>query len=239
MRQYVYLSATPESLIASQLEPKEFGNYLATGTKKRIRGQAIFFEIDQEKMDSLPEDYIEEKLVPYKDGEPKRSVYLSIYNSLEKTPLAALKNLYLTTDDGKVLELKSAKYESVSKDEIHLYQQINHISTRVASKLFPWEFIKFLMSSEEMWERYKLLAIPPVRKSLEEKYIADDPVRNQRILDYITMGKGKAITPWTNIANTYLKQAYEEALTGKKSAEQALTDADTGLREELETFKLD
>lgn len=102
-----------------------------------------------------------------------------------------------------------------------------------------WEFIKFLMSPEEMWERYELLAIPPVRKSLEEKYIADNPRRNTRILDYVTMGKGKAITPWTNIANTYLKQAYEEALAGQKSAKEALMDADEGLREELETFKLE
>ena len=42
MKKYYYLVATPESLIASHLEPKEFGNYLAVGTKKRTRGQAIF-----------------------------------------------------------------------------------------------------------------------------------------------------------------------------------------------------
>jgi len=102
-----------------------------------------------------------------------------------------------------------------------------------------WEFIKFLMSPEEIWERYELLAIPPVRKSLEERYIADNPRRNERVLDYVTMGKGKAITPWTNIANTYMKQAYEEALTGRKTAKAALLDADKGLREELEAFKLE
>jgi hypothetical protein len=53
------------------------------------------------------------------------------------------------------------------------------------------------------------------------------------------MGKGKAITPWTNIYNTYGKQAYEETLSGRKSARQALMDADKGLREELKTFKLE
>jgi ABC-type glycerol-3-phosphate transport system substrate-binding protein len=102
-----------------------------------------------------------------------------------------------------------------------------------------WEFVKFLMSSDEMWTRYEKLAIPPVRKSLEEDYIADNPRRNSVILDYVIMGKGKAITPWTNIANTYMKQAYEEALSGRKTARQALTDADKGLREELKTFKLE
>ena len=144
MKKYIYLCATPESLVASHLSPHEFGNYLAIGTKKRIRGQAIFFEVDPEKIDDLPVDYINERLIPYKDGEPKRSVYLSIYRSLENTPLKALKSLFLATDDGKVLELNATSYKYIGDDEIHLYQQINPISTRVASKLSPFEFIKFL-----------------------------------------------------------------------------------------------
>lgn len=43
MKRYLYLSLLPEALIASMLPPEEFGNYLAVGTKKRTRGQAIFF----------------------------------------------------------------------------------------------------------------------------------------------------------------------------------------------------
>ncbi len=144
MNQFVYLSASPESLVASQLPPIEFGNYLAVGTRKRIRGQAIFFEIDMEKMESLPRDYIDERLVPYEDGEPKRSVFLSIYRVMEHVPLKALKNLYLVTDDGKVLELKAGEYNPPTGDMIHLYQQFNPIATRVASKLSPPEFIRFL-----------------------------------------------------------------------------------------------
>ncbi len=144
MKQFVYLSITPESLIASHLPPAEFGNYLAVGTRKRLRGQAIFLELDTEKMKNLPMDYLNERLVPYADGEPKRSVYLSIYRVLENTPLEAIKNLYLVTDDGKVLELKSGSYKPDEQDVIHLYQQFNPISTRVASKLSPPEFINFL-----------------------------------------------------------------------------------------------
>jgi len=144
MKQYVYLSMTPESLVASQLPPVEFGNYLATGTRKRLRGQAIFLELDPAKMKDLPVDYMNQRLVPYADGEPKRSVYLSIYRVLERTPLKAMKNLFLVTDDGKVLELKSSTFKPNKQDKIHLYQQFNPISTRVASKLSPPEFIGFL-----------------------------------------------------------------------------------------------
>jgi len=144
MNTYYYLVLTPESLIVSHLAPAEFGNYLSVGTKKRIRGQNIYFEVDPAKMKNLPLDYVESKLVPYPNGEPKRSVFCCIYRVLENTPLSALKSLYLATDDGKVLELHSSEYEEVESDEIHLYQQFNPITTRVASKLTPYEFIRFL-----------------------------------------------------------------------------------------------
>ncbi len=144
MKKYIYLCFTPESLIASHLPPSEFGNYLATGTRKRLRGQAIFLEVDQAKIPDFPIQYVNDRLIPYENGEPKRSLYLSIYRTLESTPLEAMKNLYLATDDGKVLELTSAGYLSNEKEVIHLYQQLNPISTRVASKLSPLEFINFL-----------------------------------------------------------------------------------------------
>lgn len=144
MKKYSYLCLTPESLIASHLPPFDFGAYLATGTKKRLRGQAIFMEVDPEKIPDFPQKHMDDGLVPYENGEPKRSLYLSIYRTLENTPLEAMKNLFLATDDGKVLELYKHTFPSGKKGEIHLYQQLNPISTRVASKLTPPEFINFL-----------------------------------------------------------------------------------------------
>ena len=149
MKQYVYLSITPESLVASHLPPLEFGNYLAVGTRKRLRGQAMFLELDKDSLSDLPLGYLNERLVPYQNGEPKRSLYVSIYRVLESTPLEAMKNLYLVTDDGKVLELKTGSYEGNKEDPIHLYQQFNPITTRVASKLSPPGFINFLTDTEQ------------------------------------------------------------------------------------------
>jgi hypothetical protein len=148
MKNYYYLVFTPESFIASQLSPEEFGHYLSVGTKKQTRGQNIFFELDPDKMKRPPHDYINKKLIPYPDGEPKRSVFFGIYRVLEKTPLKALKNLYLATDDGKVLGICSAETKPEEKEEIHLYQQFNPITTRVASKLNPQEFISFLTNKK-------------------------------------------------------------------------------------------
>jgi hypothetical protein len=144
MDNHFYVTAVPESLVASHLPALEFGNYLATGTRKRTRGQAIFFEIDPDRVKNVPWEYVQRRLVPYPNGEPKRSVYLSIYRVLENTPLDALKNLYLVTDDGKVLGIEAGTYKEKQDDEIHLYQQFNPITTRVASKLTPPEFVRFL-----------------------------------------------------------------------------------------------
>jgi hypothetical protein len=156
MNQYLYLVATPESLVASQLPPIEFGNYLAVGTRKRTRGQAIFFDLDMDKMEDLPRDYMNERLVPYADGEPKRSVYLSIYRVMERVPLPAIRSLFLVTDDGRVLEIKQGKYKPVPGDEVHLYQQFNPITTRVASTLSPPEFIQFLTDTTKLVSTPKL-----------------------------------------------------------------------------------
>ena len=169
MKKYFYLVATPESLIASHLNPFEFGNYMAVGTKKNLRSQSIFFELDPEKLD-LPEKYIDEKLVPYPDGEPKRSVYLSIYRVFEKTPIDALKNLYLVTDDGKVLEIKSKEFKQNRSKKIHLYQQFNPFKTMVSSKLNPVEFILFLTNQT------KPVSVPKLFfAELQLNELANDP----------------------------------------------------------------
>jgi len=149
METYIYLLVTPESLVASHLPPHEFGNYLAIGTRKRTRGQALFFELDPKALDNLPEDHLKLRLVPYDNGEPKRSLYLSIYRVIEHCPLNAFRKLYLVTDDGKVLELESCPYPEKQEERIHLYQQFNPIATRVSSKLSPLQFIHYLTNTSK------------------------------------------------------------------------------------------
>ena len=64
---------------------------------------------------------------------------------LENLPLAALGNLYLTTDDGKVLELERENYEEKSTGrELHLYQEFLPVNPRIASNLNPRAFCKFV-----------------------------------------------------------------------------------------------
>ena len=173
MERYLYLSATPEALIASMLPPQEFGNYLAVGSEKRTRGQAIFFEVDMEKMkDQLPMDYIEKRCVPQKNNRPKRSVYIHICRVLEMVPLEALKSLYLTTDDGRVLELKKSEYQEDQSDiGLHLYQEITPVTPRVASTLNPRELASMMTDPLEQVRVPKLFFV-----ELDLGDLANDPV---------------------------------------------------------------
>jgi hypothetical protein len=147
MERFLYLTLNPESLISSMLSPLEFGNYLAVGAKKRTHGQAMYFEVDQNTVsDYLPWDFIEKRCVPHPDGTLKRSVFLSIYRVLEVTPLQALKNLYLVTDDGIVLELQRVPYDVKKEEEkaLHLYQELCPVTPRIVSTLPPYKFAQFV-----------------------------------------------------------------------------------------------
>ena len=147
MSKYVYLTSTPEAIVASMLPPEGFGMYLSTGTKKRNKGQTIFFEVDLEKISGLIDmDSLNKRCVAKEDGSPKSSVYLSVYRALELIPTGALKSLFLTTDHGCVLELKKAVYDknAESKNALHLYQELCPVTPLVVSDLPPSAFLKRL-----------------------------------------------------------------------------------------------
>jgi hypothetical protein len=129
------------------LPPEGFGAYLSTGTKKRNKGQAIFFEVDLGKIENLIDmDSLNKRCVAKEDGSPKSSVYLSVYKVLEMVPLAALKSLYLTTDHGWVLELKRSTWDKSKEKEnaLHLYQELCPVTPLVASGFPPSVFMKRL-----------------------------------------------------------------------------------------------
>ena len=147
---YVYLSMIPESLVASMLPPEQFGTYLAVGTRKRSRGQAIFFDLK----DTFDSDYfdfhaIEKECVPHPSGQPKNSLYLAIYRVLEHVPLEMLNSLWLVTRDGKVLELKQGEVPSGMSDTYHLYQDICPVHPRIASSLDPVDYCKFVTDPDK------------------------------------------------------------------------------------------
>ncbi len=141
MKIHLYLSLNPETLVASHLPPEEFGAYLAVGTQKYSRGQAMFFEVDPDMHSAYPPfQGIAARCQPHLDGSPRRSTYLAIYRVLEHVPVAALGQLHLVTHDGRVLALNSAPMAPTVDRCFHLYQEFCPVTPRVVSTLDPAEF---------------------------------------------------------------------------------------------------
>jgi len=147
---FLYLSLIPEALIASMLPPEEFGNYMAVGTLKRTMGQAMFFAIEGlDKSDAFDLKEATRRCVPHADGEPKRSVYLSVYRVLEQVPLASIRDLYLVTPDGRVLALEAGNQPAKFERRYHLYQEICPVHPRIVSDKNPVEFVKHITSPHQ------------------------------------------------------------------------------------------
>lgn len=141
MNVHLYFSLIPEALIASNLPPEKFGQYYATGSGYKSKGQCLFFEVDI----NFRSDYFDiptaiERCVPTADGTPKHSVYVSVYRVLEHIPISALGKLYLTTAYGHTLGLNRGVVPEDKEACLHLYQDLAPVNSLVVSNLEPVAF---------------------------------------------------------------------------------------------------
>jgi len=86
------------SLVASQLNPEQFGKHYQVGTSRHYVGKVIFAEVDADfRSDffNIEEGFAD--VVPHTDGRPKATKFICSYRVLEHIDLDALKNLYLVT----------------------------------------------------------------------------------------------------------------------------------------------
>lgn len=141
-----YLSVNPlEALIASQLPPHEFGRYMATGKKNGSYERIMFIELKGEFGTYFDWEYAHRRCIPHEDGRPKNSVWMSVYRALEHVELDMLGSMYLTTLDGRSLELPPGGYESPSDDwDYYVYQELCPITPLVVSRLEPSEFCGYM-----------------------------------------------------------------------------------------------
>ena len=168
---YVYLSLFPESLVVSMLEPKQFGTYLSVGTRKRASEHAMYFDLTGKVKSSY---FQLEKAIrdcqPHPDGQPKHTVYVSTYRVLEHIDLDNLGSLWLSTRDGRVLELKKAKLEGSMPGKYHLYQELCPVHPLITSLLDPRDFCKFITDPE------KTVSVPKICfVDMELQGLANDP----------------------------------------------------------------
>ena len=108
------------------------------------------------------------------------------------------------------------------------------ISETCKNKDAAWEFAKYFYDSDEMWERYEKFGNIPVRKSLSDKYVQENPELNKVVMQCVEKGTGRPVSGWVSIVTKYEVQAYEEIMNGVKEPEQALKDAAEAARAELD-----
>ncbi|MCF7928818.1 MAG: hypothetical protein K9L68_07710 [Spirochaetales bacterium] len=147
---HYYVSLFPmEALIASQLEPEAFGAYMAIGSRKGSNERLIFAEINGEFGNDFDWDYAAERCVSHEDGEPKHSLYLSVYRTIEKIPLTQYRNLYLTTRDGRSLPINPTRYTGGVRKSIYIYQELSPINPLVVSSMPPEDFTDFITAESQ------------------------------------------------------------------------------------------
>ena len=176
MTVYLYFSLIPEALIASNLPPEKFGQYYATGSGYKSKGQCIFFEVDPDfRCDYFDIQAAIDRCVPTADGTPKHSVYISVYRVLEHLPVSALNKLYLSTAYGHTLGLERGELMAEEAQSLHLYQDLAPVNSLVVSNLEPTAFYESVTSKPSKYIRFPGLIFVELR--LDE--LANDPENGQ------------------------------------------------------------
>jgi hypothetical protein len=134
---YAIMHPNP-SLVASQLEPVDFGRQYSVGTKRYYQGKLLFIEVDPTfRHPYFPIDEYLEQTVAKPDGRPKRTKIISSYRVLEHLDLEALGALYAVTVSGATLRIEKAEYQAEPNEagSIRLIQEINPLELLVATTL--------------------------------------------------------------------------------------------------------
>jgi hypothetical protein len=200
MQQHLYLSLMPEALIASMLEPEDFGNYYAVGNAGTGQGEAVFLEVDPAFRDGgFPIDAALSRCVPHKNGEPKHTVYISAYRVLERLPLSALGRLYLVTRDGRSLALDRASAPPADESGLHLYHELAPTRPVVVSSLGPRGFFELIIGKRDNFPALPAIAfaelgLGELASDPENGGVGDLPYENIRHLRAVLAAlKEKAI----------------------------------------------
>jgi hypothetical protein len=130
---------------------------MATGTKNGSFEKLMFIEVESGFGDYFDWQHAAERCVPHENGEPKHSVWMSVYRVLEHVPMDKMKSLYLATDDGRTLEIERQEYtdgrtleierqEYTAKDEkpYWVYQELCPVRPLVVSTYDPPTFSQYM-----------------------------------------------------------------------------------------------
>ncbi len=134
------------SLVASQLDPDQFGKHYQVGTSRHYVGKVIFAEVDIDfRHDFFDIDAGLANVVPHNDGRPKATKFIASYRVLEHVDLDALKSLYLVTPSGHLLELAQGKHDKPHQPGfIRTFAQICPTTVLSMTRLNAVEYARYI-----------------------------------------------------------------------------------------------
>lgn len=138
----IYMVLYPNAtLIASQYDPPTFARHYTSGSSRHYSGKVVFAEVDPDyRNDYFDLEDIMKGLRPHEDGRPKATKFISCYRVLEHVDLSAIGKLYISTQEGHCLALERGEDDSLHKDTVRIYAEIEPMHMLVMSKFNPQDF---------------------------------------------------------------------------------------------------
>lgn len=97
-----------------------------------------------------------------------------------------------------------------------------------------WELIKYMCSEESMEAWMNAAKTAPVKTSLEETYLENNPENGPMVIEAVSIGKGSPKVPYFNSIFTYVDDAMEQVLYDQSDAKEALDAAAEKVQEEID-----
>lgn len=144
-RVYVILHPN-QALIVSQLPPSEFALHYQARSRSQSPNKLLFFELDSTfdhpyfgLQDAL------NALARHSSSSPKRTKFVSCYRVLEHLSPSAVKELYISTEEGFIMPLHpapviSAKSQTTEVERLRIFAEICPLSVLALTRLGPGQF---------------------------------------------------------------------------------------------------
>ncbi len=133
------------ALIASQYDPEMFARHYTSGSSRHYSGKVVFAEVDVNYRNAfLDIENVLKDLVPHPDGRPKATKFIACYRVLEHVDLAAIGQLYISTEEGHCIGLTRGEYDVAHAEAVRIYAEISPMRMLVMSKLDPPDFGSYI-----------------------------------------------------------------------------------------------
>ena len=94
--------------------------------------------------------------------------------------------------------------------------------------------MEYVSNPDNMWKRYEEIGCAPLRESLKDKYIAENPEVNQVIYDSINCGSGSPKVSYANSVYNIVNESMEKIMYGVDDPENALNTGAKKIKEEAD-----